>query len=507
MPALTINGITIPIRADTFKEDRVSIGDVYQRSVGGAMFSSMVSKRRRFTFSTPPIEASLAEKYAKLIEGSAQVWNFDSGLMSGAGVTYYSSAGAATASSPKKYGSSSLAITVNGAGFEVALANKFGVSGGWSTYGFPKQGWTVAFWAYLFVGADNVPSEGWYHFIATGTGTVTRGAVINPTNVRQYRNGVRSNWSLGNILKIDSTTTSGIFGYTIPASPSVGVATTRNFDDLVFLPFSIPDDWVSSFYAYASSFDDVTNLVTQSQDLSTTWTRSANCALAATIESPDGSYAWLANMTSGVSSTGLSIGVTYTGNGEKVISLYLKQTETLPFATPASITDINAYDNTAAANRHVVRVTWGADGSPTLSTTAGSGTRFAPVDVGKGWWRIAFTVTGVVAANSNLVFIYPAGIPAALGGVYIWGVQAENSTIAGRHVATFGSTATLNVFQGYAPAPLVDVSGDHFFEGLANQTIKCFGRVEQVSHFNYKTPANYATRPNVKILDVTLEER
>lgn len=505
MPALTVNGITIPIRADTFEETRTSIGDAYQRSIGGTMFSSMITKRRRFSFSTPPIEASLAEKYAKLIEGTAQVWNFNDGLASGSGITYFSSAAASTATSPKKYGASSLALTVAGAGFEVQLANKFGVAGGWSTYGYPKQGWTIAFWAYLFVGSDNVATEGWYHCIATGTGPVTRGAVINPTSVRQYRNGVLGNWSLGNVLKIDSGTTCGVFGYTTPASPTVGVATTRNIDDLVFFPFVLPAEWVSSFYAYCSSFDDVTNLVTQSENFGTTWTISANCtATANSAVAPDGSSAYLLNMTSGVANTGALITTTFTGDGEKVASIYLKRTDV---PSPAAITDLSIYDNTAVAHRHLVRVTWGADGAPTLSTVSGSGTRFAPVDVGNGWWRVSFTATGVVAANANLFRIYVAGTAAATGGVFAWGAQVQNAVVVGKYVATAGSTATLGQGLSYCPAPLVDVTGDHLFDGLDNRTIRCFGRVEQVSHVNVKTASNYTTRPNVKVLNVTLEEQ
>ncbi|MBM4356949.1 MAG: hypothetical protein FJ096_02460 [Deltaproteobacteria bacterium] len=501
MPALTVNGITIPIRADTFDEQRVTIGDAYQRSIGGTMFSSMVVKRRRFSFSTPPLEASLAEKYAKIIEGTAQVWNFNSDLASGAGVTNYTTTTGVSQSGTKKYGGGALSLPTAGEGLTFRLANKFGLAGGWSTFGYPRQGWTVAVWMYSTVAADGVTADGWYHYIITGTGVVTRGAVSNPTSVRQYRNGVLGSYGFGNMLKVDSSTDTGIWAYT-----ATNVATTRFFDDLVFFPFVLPAEWVSSFYAYCSSFDDVTNLVTQSENFGATWTVSANCtATANSTVSPDGSSAYLLNMTSAVANTGALISTTFTDNGEKVASIYLKRTDV---PSPASITEISVYDNTAIAHRHLVRVTWGADGSPTLSTMSGSGTRFAPVDVGNGWWRISFTATGVIAANANLFRIYPASTTAATGGVFAWGAQVQNAIVVGKYAATAGSTTTLSPsFGGYCPAPLVDVTGDHLFDGLDNRTLRCFGRVEQVTHTNTKTAANYATKPNVKILNVTLEEQ
>lgn len=499
MPALTVNGITIPIRADTFEETRTSIGDAYQRSIGGTMFSSMIAKRRRFTFSTPPIEASLAEKYAKLVEGTAQVWGFNGDMMSGAGITYSQITSATTQSGTKKYGSQALSLPA-GEGFTIQLQNKFGLAGGWSTYGYPRQGWTVAVWMYSTVAADGVAADGWYHYIITGTGVVTRGAVANPTGVRQYRNGVLGSYGFGNLLKMNSTDNQSIWAYA-PA----GTTLARFYDDLVFFPFVLPAEWVSSFYAYCSSFDDVTNLVTQSENFGTTWTISANCTATANASvSPDGSSAYLLNMTSGVANTGALITTTFTGDGEKVASIYLKRTDV---PSPAAITDLSVYDNTAVAHRHLVRVTWGADGSPTLSTVSGSGTRFAPVDVGNGWWRISFTATGVVAANANLFRIYVAGTAAATGGVFAWGVQVQNAVVVGKYVPTAGSTVTLGQGQSYCPAPLVDVTGDHLFDGLDNRIIRCFGRVEQVSHINVKTASNYTTRPNVKVLNVTLEEQ
>ena len=182
-----------------------------------------------------------------------------------------------------------------------------------------------------------------------------------------------------------------------------------------------------------------TNLITQSENFSATWTLSANClATANAAISPDGGNAYLLTMTSAVSSTGASIGVTFTGNGTKVVSVFVKR----PASNAALITDFDCYDITASVDRHIVRITWATDGTPTLSTVGGSGTLYTPTDAGSGWWRVSFTVNGIVAANTNILLAYPAGIPAATGSVLMWGVQAENATTPGHYVATAGAVAT-----------------------------------------------------------------
>jgi hypothetical protein len=183
-----------------------------------------------------------------------------------------------------------------------------------------------------------------------------------------------------------------------------------------------------------------TNLITQSENLASTWTLSANCSATANAAiSPNGGSAYLLTQTDAISVGNGSIGVTFTGNGSKVVSVFVKR----PSSGAASITDFNLFDQTALVNRYIVRITWATDGTPTLSTVGGSGTLFAPTNVGNGWWRIAFTADNIVAANANFLYIYPTGtaLPAT-GAVLIWGVQAEDATTPGPYVATTGTSAT-----------------------------------------------------------------
>lgn len=254
MPAITINGVSIPIKGDSFAEQRAVIGDTFTRSVGGAMFSSFVARRRTFTFSTPPLESLTAEKYARLIEGVSQVWNFNStsqiGFLSGSGVTNFLASGSATlVSSPTRGAAiafSSLQLAAS-AGFRFLLSNKFGIQGGFTTTGSTPTGWTIMFWKNATTGADGVPSNGWYHYIASGTGSVTRGASANPAGVTQWRNGVSGSFGMGNMIEVSGSSTTGIWSY----GATSGTGATSQFDDLVVWPFTLPTSWASGIYSYA----------------------------------------------------------------------------------------------------------------------------------------------------------------------------------------------------------------------------------------------------------------
>jgi hypothetical protein len=183
-----------------------------------------------------------------------------------------------------------------------------------------------------------------------------------------------------------------------------------------------------------------TNLVTRSEDFSTTWSLSGTITQTpSAATAPDGSSASLLDSTVATTFVAASIIVAYTGDGEKSAAVYLKRNGA---PSPAAATDLAIFDITASVDRHVIRATWSADGTPTLSTVAGSGTRFEPVSVGEGWWRISFTALGVVAANTNRLYIYPASRAAATGGVFAWGAQTENATTVGPYVRTTGAAAT-----------------------------------------------------------------
>jgi hypothetical protein len=100
--------------------------------------------------------------------------------------------------------------------------------------------------------------------------------------------------------------------------------------------------------------------------------------------------------------------VAYTGNASKVFWLAFQY-------NGASESGFGVWDNTASVWRHRAKITWTA-GVPTLSTEAGAGTLYPVIRMGSGWHVCALAANGVIAANTNQIFVYPAGAAGIASG-------------------------------------------------------------------------------------------
>lgn len=174
------------------------------------------------------------------------------------------------------------------------------------------------------------------------------------------------------------------------------------------------------------------NIMTQSEDF-TSWSLSSATVTSNTVVAPDGAIT--ADILTPSSSGGYVVrNYTATGDGEKCYSIFMKAGTSLQSA-------IVVYDVTAAVTRHNVRITWTA-GVPSIATSSGTGTLFPVQSVGNGWYRISFTATGIVAANTNSFLIYPNNTSPGTGTIIAWGVQAENATFATSYIPTVASAVT-----------------------------------------------------------------
>lgn len=192
------------------------------------------------------------------------------------------------------------------------------------------------------------------------------------------------------------------------------------------------------------------NLCIRSEEFDT-WSRSAGVSVTVdAIAAPDGTTtADLITDGGALAANQINRVVTATGDGEKCMSLYVK-------AGTAAQTQVGWRDATVAAWRHLVTVTWSA-GVPTLSTFTGAGTLYPVEALANGWYRILFSATGVVAANTNTFFIYPTGSASAVAGtVYAWGAQAENAVVPSSYIKTEGSTVTRNADVLYFDVPALN---------------------------------------------------
>jgi hypothetical protein len=182
-----------------------------------------------------------------------------------------------------------------------------------------------------------------------------------------------------------------------------------------------------------------TNLVTRSQEINL-WsdnnvgtTVTANAAVA-----PDGTTT--ADLLSGdgtAVSQGKLRGAAFTGDGTKVFSVFLKE------GTGDTRVVMQVGDLTAGVTRRSVRVTWTA-GVPSLTSLAGAGTLYPIEAYTNGWYRIAFAVDSIVAANSNALVALTANGAAVAGSMYIWGAQAEDAVVPSSYIPTAATTVTRN---------------------------------------------------------------
>jgi len=183
-----------------------------------------------------------------------------------------------------------------------------------------------------------------------------------------------------------------------------------------------------------------TNLCIRSQEFDT-WTQIDSAVTANSTVAPDGTTtADTINATSNGGRT--TRGVTFTGDGEKCVSVWLR-------AGTAAVSQVALQDGTVPAQRHRVNVTWTA-GVPAVTTASGAGTIFPPESYGNGWYRIMFSATGVVAANSNSVAVVAA---VTTGTVLAWGAQAENAVVPSSYIPTEATTVTRNADSLYWDIP------------------------------------------------------
>ena len=136
-----------------------------------------------------------------------------------------------------------------------------------------------------------------------------------------------------------------------------------------------------------------------------------------------GRAAWTIDSNTPANTDALFEVVVYSADGSKGGAIYLKQ-------GTATTQDILFYDLTATVERLRVRVTWTA-GVPALSLISGGGTLW-PVEAqsAPGWYRVGASPNGIVAANTNRIYLYPDGSGGG-GTVIAFGANVWNTTVYG----------------------------------------------------------------------------
>ena len=263
----------------------------------------------------------------------------------------------------------------------------------------------------------------------------------------------------------------------------LGLVTSTTFDgfvDNVSVKLVPGNHAIQATSASRPTLQARANLLTSSEQFDAWSDSTPTCTVTANaIVAPDGTTTADLLTATGTGSY-RSRSVTYTGDGTKALSFYVKE-------GTSSQGSITVYDGTAVVSRHIVRVTWTA-GVPSLSTVSGSGTLFPVETIGSGWYRIKFTATGIVAANSNVLLFYPNNTGAGTGSVYVWGAQAENATTASTYQRVVTATDYADV--GLPRNLLFDGVDD----SLATTGNVDFSATDKVSLFSGLTKASDAAQ-------------
>ncbi len=173
-----------------------------------------------------------------------------------------------------------------------------------------------------------------------------------------------------------------------------------------------------------------TNLLLRSEDFTTSWGAVSTTVTANTDVSPDGTTN-ADTLTPSTTSSYVWQNATFTGDGDKACSVFLK-------AGTSTTTRLILRDTTATVNRGSVDITWTA-GVPSGVATVGT---LQGIDsFGSGWYRVRMLATGVVAANTNQFRFSPDPI-AGTGTSIMWGAQTENGAFATSYIPTVDSQVT-----------------------------------------------------------------
>lgn len=184
--------------------------------------------------------------------------------------------------------------------------------------------------------------------------------------------------------------------------------------------------------------DTATNVCLQSENFGTTWVAVGTPTRAGGTNTASGISLDTIGDDDAAAVEGYRQAITYTGDGAKGVSLYVRQ------GTSTS-TAIRCQDTTAVADRLLGILTW-SGGLPSVAMT--TGTYLGYDSLAGTTFRLLFKTTSITAANTNEVQIYPATnaafAVANTGNVYAGGVQCENGTFPTSYIKTTTIPVTRN---------------------------------------------------------------
>lgn len=204
MPALVINGITVPVGADSLSRSVEEVGERTRAFDGTAILNRRWQKR--VLELTIPVASQVDQlAWMALLRGEGHVWSFDANLYSAKGLPLAGSTPSTGSTSPApRFGAGRLSTGASAAGASTKLGPV----------------WTVSLWVWT--------GSAWSHYIVNSSG-------------QKWRDGVRS----------DATSTTFL---SVSASGDLTLAANNVFDDIVAFPAVMPTTWPPLLYATGGAF-------------------------------------------------------------------------------------------------------------------------------------------------------------------------------------------------------------------------------------------------------------
>lgn len=216
MSQLTINGIEIPVAADSWAVEPVEIGE-RGRAADGSSLSQIVRRYYRRSGSAICTDAEQARALECLICGDGIGWSFDSDLYSDRSGLGYSTGGTAPT------------VVASDGGVSPKFGAKFlklpsGGSVVW-THGLAAASWSACWWWWS--------GSAWVHM-----------AIRSDTSGSYWRDGV-----------LTSGTPAYVTAATGALTISQGISgVTHYLDDVVYLPYLAPASWFATWAAATSAY-------------------------------------------------------------------------------------------------------------------------------------------------------------------------------------------------------------------------------------------------------------
>lgn len=209
MPYLTLNGVTVRVSVEGASLAHVSVGGESERAPSGALEGSSLVDKREWNLSTTPAPASELDAWIGLIEGRGHSFPYNSDYYSIRGRGAFYIGGAALVSGGAKHGAGYLRTGLaDDVLYRLALPST----------------WTVLLW--------RLESGTWRHYLVTSAGA-------------KWKDGVRNDaLATGDLFYVSSGD--------LHVGDILGATGIRDFDDVVALPYVVPDAWAPGMYTQHS---------------------------------------------------------------------------------------------------------------------------------------------------------------------------------------------------------------------------------------------------------------